>query len=123
MTNRRSDLGLDENNTFLEKLGLFFSDLFLGPLIGVFLFLGIFAAHEPWRTIGFVCFDTLVVFWVMVLIFIWWRPRWLRALYLRAERDVIWIVNGTLLVGLLASVLGMLALAIGWAVGFVARWS
>jgi hypothetical protein len=123
MSNRRSGLGLDEKQTFLEKLGLFLSVLFLGPLIGVFLVMGVSMANEPWRTIGYVCLETVAVFWVLVLIFIWWRPLWLRTIYLHAERNVLLLVNGILVVGLIASLLGLAVAAIGSAVGFIARWN
>ena len=93
----RSLLGLDEEHSFLEKLGQFLSALFLGPLVGLLLFVGVYRLEEPWQVLAQHFCETLGVFWALLLIFIWWRPSWFWRLYLSAEQTAILVIR---LVGL-----------------------
>jgi hypothetical protein len=98
---RRSLLGLDEEHSLLEKLGLFLTALFLGPLLGLLLFAGVNPLKQPWRSLAGCFCEALAVFWVCLLVFIGWRPPWFRMLYLAAERKVVLIVRFVCLASLL----------------------
>jgi hypothetical protein len=45
--------------------------------------------------------ETLGMFWLAVLVYIWWRPLWFRRIYLAVERKVIFIIRVTIVGGLL----------------------
>lgn len=89
MRGDRSLLGLDEPHSFREKLGLFLSALLLGPLIAALVFLGIQYLEPPWRHVATWVSESLAVFWICLLVFIWWRPLWFRKIYLTFERKVV----------------------------------
>ncbi|MDZ4783606.1 MAG: hypothetical protein SGJ19_25440 [Planctomycetia bacterium] len=94
MPDQRSQLDLDDDQGFFSRLGQFFSALFLGPLIGLLFWLGIEQnrrAAPLVATIAENLLKTLVLFWVLLLVFIWYRPSWLRRLYLRSERKVVFV--------------------------------
>ena len=46
--------------------------------------------------------ESLALFWLCVLIFIWWRPPWFRRIYVSIETKAVLIVRLALLVGLAA---------------------
>lgn len=96
MCEDRSRLGLDEEQTFLERLGLFLTTLILGPLIGLMIAaaLAVNAVPPGWQAVVRFIIEALIAFWGLALVFIWWRPRWLRRIYLSVERKVVWIVQG-----------------------------
>jgi hypothetical protein len=97
----RSQLGLDDPQTILEKLGLFFSVLFLGPILGLLLMVGVVPFTGLGRVLAWIVLETLGMFWLAVLVYIWWRPLWFRRIYLAVERKVIFIVRVTIVGGLL----------------------
>lgn len=81
----RSQLGLDEEHSFFEKLKQFVVLLLVGPLIGLVLFAAVGAVQPPWNAVVLHASQTLGPFWAMLLVFVWWRPAWLRSLYLWIE--------------------------------------
>ncbi|MBS0201904.1 MAG: hypothetical protein JSS49_03330 [Planctomycetes bacterium] len=85
----RSLLGLDQPHSFLEKLGLFLTTLIMGPLIAGLIFLGIGYLGSPWREVATWVSESLAVFWICLLVFIWWRPTWFRRIYLPVEQKVV----------------------------------
>lgn len=93
MGSDRSLLGLDEPQSFLKKLGLFVSALLMGLLIAPLVFLGVHYLEPPWRDIATWVSESLAVFWILVLIFIWWRPLWFRRVYLATERKVVIVIR------------------------------
>ena len=108
MHEHRSLLGLEQEHSFLEKLGLFLSALFLGPLLGLLLFAGVSSLEQPWRFLAEYFCDALAVFWTNLLVFIWWRPPWFRKLYLSAERKAILLVRAVCLACLLVIAVAIL---------------
>jgi hypothetical protein len=111
LRDRRSLLGLDEEQSFLHKLGQFLSALCLGPLVGLLLLVGVDRLEKPWRVIAQHLCETLGLFWALLLIFIWWRPSWFRRLYLSAEQKAILVVR---LVGLACLFVIGAAMLIEW---------
>ena len=89
MSGDRSLLGLDEPHSILEKLGLFLSTLLIGPIIAALIFLGVQYLEPPWRDVAIWVSESLAVFWICLLVFIWWRPPWFRRIYLTFERKVV----------------------------------
>jgi hypothetical protein len=92
---KQSLLGLDRNQSFFERLFLFLATLILGPLLGLLLLLAVMVNQlSPiWTLIAKISLEILGVFWISVLIFIWWRPSWLRRHYLAVERKAVFIVK------------------------------
>lgn len=89
MSEEHSLLGLDQEHTFLQKLGLFLSMLVVGPLLGVILALGVSMQQGVWQSVGIHGLQTLGVFWLALLVFVWWRPPWFRRVYLTIEYKVV----------------------------------
>lgn len=102
MEEHRSILGLDKEQSFLEKLGQFLAARLLGPLVGLLLFAGIQTLDGAWRSIALICCEVLAVFWACLLVFIWWRPPWFRRLYVSAERKAVLLVRIAVLVMLVS---------------------
>lgn len=113
MDDDRSLLGLEVEQTFLQKLGLFLSVLIVGPLLGLLVWLAL--TVNQWGPItlavGRHIAEVLAVFWVLVLIFIWWRPPWFTRIYLTVERTAVRFVQA-----MIAVVVGYIAWAMffGW---------
>ncbi len=101
MRESRSLLGLDEPHSIAEKLSLFVFALLIGPLIAALIFLGIPHLEPPWRNVALWVSETLVVFWICLLVFIWWRPQWFRRIYLSIERIVVIAIRTIVLVGVI----------------------
>ena len=111
MREDRSLLGLDEQHSVIEKLSLFLFALLIGPLIAALIFLGIPHLEPPWRKVALWVSESLVVFWICLLIFIWWRPHWFRRIYLSVERKVVIAIRTIVFVGVIW--LAIIS-AIGW---------
>jgi hypothetical protein len=95
----QSRLGLDQPHSLLERLGLFLSVLFLGPLIGLLLLAGLSVVEGPAKSVAMILLESLGVFWIAVLVYIWWRPRWFRRIYLWTEGKLILVVQLLILGG------------------------
>lgn len=111
MRNERSLLGLDEPHTFFEKLGLFVAALVLGPLIALLMLLVIHVLGPPWNQIAMWVAESLAMFWICVLVFIWWRPPWFRRIYLQIERKVVLAIQ---IIGLGIFLWLAVVVSIGW---------
>ena len=90
-TDQQSTLGLERHHTLFDKLFLTVALLFLGPLLGVLFFAATSAPtwQPPWSWIVQQLLNALGVFYVLLVVFVWWRPDWLRRHYVAAERKVI----------------------------------
>ena len=95
MNDERSQLGLDDDDSFWTRLGQFLATLLVGPLIGSVLFTAVMpnAQGQWWETIALLILEAFACFWVLVLIFIWWRPPWFRHFYLMIERKAILVAR------------------------------
>ena len=95
MNDERSQLGLDDDDSFWTRLGQFLATLLVGPLIGSVLFFVVMpnAQGQWWETIALLVLEAFACFWVLVLIFIWWRPPWFRHFYLMIERKAILVAR------------------------------
>jgi hypothetical protein len=94
MSDKRSLMGLDEEHSALQKLGLFIGTLLLGALIELTSFLTIDALkQQPWRMMAILFYEVFGLFWICVLVFIWWRPPWFRRIYLALERKLIFVIQ------------------------------
>jgi hypothetical protein len=76
---------LEELNSatgFWSKLRLTLLLLIFGTLLGPFLLLGVMATQDPfWRPVIRIGVETIVVFYVTLLVYVWWRPPFLRSFY------------------------------------------
>ncbi|MBI3866268.1 MAG: hypothetical protein HY290_30685 [Planctomycetia bacterium] len=103
---------MDEEQGCLHKLGLFLTALILGPFFGLLGAVAVFQPMPPvWRGISIAVVETLGVFWICLLVFIWWRPPWFRRIYLLIERRAIFVMASMLVVLILAVIIDV---AIGW---------
>lgn len=90
---KQSRLGLDQPHSLLERLGLFLSVLVLGPLIGLLLLAGVLVVEGPAQSLAKILLESLGLFWIAALVYIWWRPRWFRKIYLWIEGKLILVVQ------------------------------
>ncbi len=118
MNDGRSRLGLDEEHSFLEKLWLFLASLLIGPLVGLMLFAAIGTLQPPWNSVVQNAAQTLAVFWGLLLVFIWWRPRWFRRFYLWFEWKVVLCVK-VFILGFLLYLAVMAAMNVFHAMGIL----
>ena len=89
----RSKLNLDEPQSTARKLWLTAYTLFFGIVITL-LFLLIYhtVRWQPfWLSAARVLAEAFWVFLILVSVFIWYRPAWLRPLYLAAESKVVFV--------------------------------
>ena len=83
----RSELDLDRPATAGEKLQLTVLFLTLGGYFFIFtclIFVG--DGNVWWRIPAEIAIEICWTFWVLGLLFVWWRPPLLRRLYLSAEK-------------------------------------
>lgn len=85
-----SKIGLDRNCTVGEKLFRTLILLLLGGFFGIFTALVVSLVTNAWAK--FAAESLLEVcwaFWFLAMIFVWWKPRWLRSRYLHAEHRML----------------------------------
>ena len=88
----QSILGLDDEISLVRRIGRFFATLVLGALIETLLVAASLMTVPPWRVLPLTFCELFSVFWVCSLVYMWWRPPWLRRLYLAVERKILIIV-------------------------------
>jgi len=114
---KRSQLGIDEEQSIWAKLGLTFTVVTLGPLIGLLFLIPVMSLVDPvGKAAANYIIEAFVVFLALLLVFIWWRPPWLRRAYLAAEGKVLLLLRAFAVVALLGS-LGMILIV--WLMGLV----
>lgn len=81
---------LNQPQGFFQKLCLTFLLLVFGALIAPFFFMGFQLLKDPLsqEVLKFIV-ETIGAFYVVLLIYIWWRPRWLTYLYGVVESKLI----------------------------------
>lgn len=85
-----SKLGLDRNPGVGEKLFQTLVLLVLGGFLAIFTTLVLVLVVDAWASFAAqTALEICWVFWFLALVFIWWRPRWLRVRYLRAEARMV----------------------------------
>lgn len=111
MNQRRSRLGLDEEQPITAKLVQSFFMLTFGPIVGLVIFAAIRAnVFEPIALfIAHSAFTTLAVFWGLSLVFLWWRPAWLHRIYLPIEARVVVVTHAVFIVVLFVFLGNMIA--------------
>ena len=115
MSEQLSSTGLDRADTVPAKLRSTF--VLLVMVIPLALLTYIVHRFAPgfgmWRLAFWIVVEALWVFWAVGILFVWWRPVWLRSLFLAAERKAVavtYVVAYTLIaVALLAIVVGVCA--------------
>jgi hypothetical protein len=110
---------LDEKTGFFGKLGTSLIIFMFGVAVGPLLYFGV--TFNNWGVWGGYlvrfCFEAIVFFWVFLLIIIWWRPLWLRRIYLHYEMSVVIICKifyYVLVFGILCMAGYGLMLQVGW---------
>ena len=101
---KQSLLGLEREQSVVGKLFLFLTTLIVGPLLGLLLFAVVMEARRQgpgWGLVAQLVVESLAVFWLSLLIFIWWRPKWLQRHYFAIEWKVVFIVRVVVLVSFL----------------------
>ena len=89
--NEQSILGLERHHSLFDRLFLTVALLFLGPLLGLLFLVATSTSvwEPPWSWIVQRLLNALEVFYVLLIVFVWWRPDWLRRHYYAAERKVV----------------------------------
>jgi hypothetical protein len=62
------------------------------------------------RIAGQIACDIVLSFSAIAFVYIWWRPLWLRRLYLSAERKVSFLLGALAILGLVSLLLAAIAI-------------
>lgn len=96
---------LNSATGFWKKLGITLFLLVFGILLGPLLWMGIQFAEGPvWRPVVTIGVDTIAMFYVTLLVYVWWQPALLRRFYQSLEFKLVafgYVLNFTVLVLLL----------------------
>lgn len=85
-----SKLGFDRNRTVVEKLYRTLVLLLLAGFFGIFTILVVSLVTDAWaKFVAETVLEICWVFWGLAMVFVWWRPRWLRSHYLHAEHRML----------------------------------
>ncbi len=110
---RRSRLGVDDSRGVLHRIGLTIATLMVGSLVVLAMF-GLFVAVNvqvngvPWgvRFLVNAAIETVLAFFLLVVVYIWWRPPWFREIYLSVETKFLFLIRGLVLVAFAAALIG-----------------
>jgi hypothetical protein len=87
---------------FFQKLGTTILLLLFAALVTPLFFFGLHLLPDPVvRAVAKHIVETIAVFYVLLLVFIWWRPKWIVHLYDHAETKLVltgYIVGGIVLI-------------------------
>lgn len=92
---RRSRLGLDEPQTWMQKFLLTMASLGVLSLVlpGLMLSLvHVIRWPQPWRTIIYLVAEIVFIFLLLVMIYLWWKPPWFKEIYLMVESKMVYLV-------------------------------
>lgn len=96
---------LNSATGFSKKLGITLILLVFGILVGPLLWMGVKFAEGPvWRPVVTIGVDTIAMFYVTLLVYVWWRPALLRHFYQSLELKLVafgYILNLAVLIMLL----------------------
>lgn len=106
---------LNQPQGFFQKLWTTFLLLVFAALIVPLLFVGLQLPANPVLQEGFkFILEATGVFYLVLLIYIWWRPRWLAYLYGMVESRLVataYVVTGMIVIGSAITVLAILVLS------------
>lgn len=92
---------LQELNTKLnvfQKLGYTVILLVVGVLLALLFMVGVQLTQDPiLRGVLTVLLDALVPFYILLILYIWWRPQWLSRLYSWAEAKLVFVGDAVVL--------------------------
>jgi hypothetical protein len=105
---------LNQTQSFFQKLWATFLLLVFAALITPFFLMGLQLLADPviHYVVQFI-FETTGAFYLVLLIYIWWRPRWLTHLYGLVESKLIgtaYLVAGMIAIGAMVVILRRLVL-------------
>ena len=90
MPHDSSELGLDRDHGIATRLGRSLLLIVLGGFFIIFTAL-VFAPgwDNWWQALAKLAIEVCWSFWVLALLFVWWKPQWLRSLYLHSEKRML----------------------------------
>lgn len=107
---------LQELNTKLnvfQKLGYSVILLVVGVLLALLFMVGVQLTQDPiLRGVLTVLLDALVPFYILLILYIWWRPQWLSRLYSRAETKLVFVGDALVLLVFVLMIVLLVVLAV-----------
>lgn len=83
---------LNKKAGFFQKLGHTIALLLVGILVTPLYCFGLALTNDPvlrWMLRAFL--EALVPFYLLLILFVWWRPNWLSRWYSHAEARLLWV--------------------------------
>lgn len=109
----RSRFGLDAETSLFARLGSTLTLLVIGVIIGlIYLVIGAANWHPLAKVAGQGACEAVGLFFAVGLVYVWWRPPWLRHIYLYAEAHVCWWLTALVTVSLICCAATILMLAL-----------
>jgi hypothetical protein len=65
-----------------------------------------------WRVLAEFAIEVCWSFWALALLFVWWKPRWLRSLYLHSEKRMLRLATFLKWAGILLFIFAVVLIAI-----------
>lgn len=110
--NRRSRLGLDDPKTLAQQIGLTIATILVAVLVMALMFILLTAVEEKapqgFRIAGKILFETAFAFFVLVVVYIWYKASWFRDVYLAVETKFLLVCKLLILSVFLVPVVAMI---------------
>lgn len=110
--NRRSRLGLDDPKTLAQQIGLTIATILVAVLVMALMFILLTAVEEKapqgFRIAGKILFETAFAFFVLVVVYIWYKGSWFRDVYLAVETKFLLVCKLLILSVFLVPVVAMI---------------
>ncbi len=107
---------LDELNrplNFFQKLGYTLLLLVFGIVVSPLYFYALTVDYDPiTKALIHVFLKALIPFYLMLIVFVWWRPRWLTRLYRASESGIAKLADVAVVAAFLLLILGILYAAL-----------
>lgn len=109
---RRSRLGLDDPKTLAQQIGLTVATLFVAAFVMILMFILLTHAQEKapqgFHIVGKVLFETAFAFFVLVVVYIWYKAPWFKDVYLAVETKFLLVCKLLVLTAFLIPFLAIL---------------
>ncbi|MCC7423313.1 MAG: hypothetical protein IT428_23805 [Planctomycetaceae bacterium] len=109
---RRSRLGLDDPKSLSQQVGLTIATILVAVLVMALMFIILTAVEEKapqgFRIAGKILFETAFAFFVLVVVYIWYKASWFRDVYLAVEKKFLLVCKLLVVSAFLVPVLAII---------------
>jgi hypothetical protein len=113
-----SELGFERDRRIATKLGRTLLLLVLGGFFLIFTALVFAPGWNRWcQVLAELAIEVCWSFWVLALLFVWWKPHWLRMIYLHSEMRMLRLAKFLKWAGIILFVIAILFTMILFQIG------